>query len=105
MIEAATAGAGDVRPNSVEDLAVLFVGIESVVDEGAEEAAALRGAESDGALHEIAHVAEQQGRSTILEERDQVADAGRPQPDQSRILRLIDSFVDAGRLESGIEFD
>ena len=49
MVEAAAAGAGDVRDDAVEDLAIALVSVEAVIQVGAEESAALRDAERERA--------------------------------------------------------
>src|SRR5262245_5742765 len=45
LVERAKTGASDVWPDNVEHAAIVFVGVEAVVQELAQEASALRGAE------------------------------------------------------------
>ena len=70
VIEAAPARPGDVRPHSVENSAILFIAVESVIDKGAQEASALRTAEADGSFHGVLHVAEQGRGPAVFEERN-----------------------------------
>ena len=95
MIEAAPAGAGDVRPQSVEDPVALFVGIEAIVEELAQEAAALRSAEADGALH----------LALLLHISDVIADGGGSQARNGGVLAGVNHVVNAARFEAGGVFD
>ena len=50
VVETAASAAGDVRPKAVEGLAAVLVLVEAEVEEGAQEASALGGAEADGSF-------------------------------------------------------
>src|SRR5215207_2889615 len=50
MVEKSQAATGDMRNDAVENLAALLVGVEPFPEEMPEAAAALRGAEADGAV-------------------------------------------------------
>ena len=69
VIEAAAAGAADVRPDAVKDLAALLVAVEAVIEKLAQKTPALGRAVSDGAAKIRVRVAER-GRvgSAVLEQ-------------------------------------
>ena len=50
VVETAATPAADVGPDTIEDLAAFLILVETEVEERAQEAAALRNAEADGAL-------------------------------------------------------
>src|SRR5437867_11009537 len=101
MIEAAAAATRYMRHHAVENLASLLVLIEAVVQEGAQEAPALRHAESIGAL-EVAALIAQHGDvvAAVFQERDHVAHRRGAESDYSRIFGRVHQLVDATRLEA-----
>ena len=94
-IEAAAARAAHVRPHALEDPGALFVRVEAIVQEGAQEAAALRSAEADGPLH----------HAGLLQVRDIVADGRRTESGNCRILAFVDHLIDAAGHKTRLELN
>ena len=106
MVEASAARSGHVRHHAVEDAAALFIAIETVIKERAQETSALGDAEAVGAFDVVVLVAEQGVVSdAVVKEGDEVADGGGAEADERRILRLVDQFVDAAGIEAGLQDD
>ena len=104
VVEAAAAATGDVRHHAVKRLPLRLVGVEPVIEEGAQEPAALRDPPRDGPI-ERAGWDRQLRRRRILEVRDGVAHGGRSQPDERRVLGDIHHVVEPVRLEPAFEID
>ena len=102
VVEAATAAAGHVGDHAVEHPASLFVAVESVEQERTEEAAALGDPEAEGAGDVARRDPEFLG-PVVAEQRDEVADAGRPQPHERRVVGAVHDLIDAVRLESAFQ--
>src|SRR5580658_8497061 len=105
LIETTAAAAADLRPDAVEDLAVFFVFIETLIHEGAEKAAALRDAEGDAALEVVVLIAEQGFRAAVLEERGEVTHGGGAETGDDGIFCEIDNFVDPSGRESAFHLN
>src|ERR1700683_3112792 len=105
LIETTPAAAADLRPDAVEDLAVFFVFIETLIDEGAQKAAALRDAEGDAPLEVVVLIAEQGFRAAVLEERGEVTHSGRAETGDDGIFREIDNFVDPSGREAAFQLN
>ena len=86
--------------NAVEDTAVLFIAVESIVKKRAQEPSALGDAESVGALDIVFRIAQDCPRAAVFQKRDQVANGGWAQAHQDGILGGVDHFIDLAGLES-----
>src|SRR5579862_441412 len=90
------------RENPIEHLAILFVAIESVIEERPQEAPALGSAERIGTLHEVRLIAQNSDAvAAVLQKSDNVAYGSGAESDQHRILRGINQLVNFSRLKSG----
>ena len=104
VVETAAPAAGHIGDHAVEDPAPALVAVEPVVEEGAEEPAALGDAEAEGAVEVVRADAERVG-AVVAEAADQVADPRRAEPHQRRVLRPVHDFVDAVGLEAALDPD
>ena len=100
QVEAAAAGAGDMRHHAVEHLAVPLVFVEPVVEIGSQEASALRDAERDRALNRAGRNRQGHRRTAYFRCDDRIADRRRSRADHRRILRLVDDLVNLRRLKA-----
>ena len=81
VVEAAASGARDVRQHAVKDAPVLLVAIESVIEEGAQKAGALRDAEAETRFDQPICVPQQRLLgAAVFQKRHQVANGGGPKP-------------------------
>ena len=104
VVEAAAAPARHVRDHPVEHPASLFVAVEPVEHEGAQEAPALRDPETDGARDVAPGDSEFLG-SVVAEQGHEVPDAGRSEPHQRRVVGPVHDLVDPVRLETALQVD
>ena len=94
MVEAAAPGARGVREDAVERRPAALVGVESLVQEVAEEAPSLRHAVGDAVARR------RDARGVVLEVRDHVAHGGEPGAHHHGVLRPVDHLVDPAGLEA-----
>ena len=99
MVEAAAAASRDVSDDAIEHLAAGLVLVEAVEQERPEESSALRDPERQGVIDGALGNRERVERA-VLQTRDEVADAGGPEPDELRVLGDVDDLIDAVRLEA-----
>ena len=102
VVEAAAAAAGHVGDHPVEHPAALFVAVEPVEHEGPQEAAALGDPEADGAGDVAGGDPEFLG-AVMAEQGHEVADAGRPEAHQRRVVGPVHHLVDPVRLEPAVQ--
>ena len=102
VVEAAPRAAGDVRYRAVENLALRFIRIESVVEEGSNQPPALRGAEYDRPFERFGADAELRS-AVVLERRDGVADGREPESRDARVFGHVDHLVDPVRVEAAAQ--
>src|SRR5262249_60515117 len=99
MVEAAASRPGGVNQHAVEHFATGLVGVETLVQEVAEKASALRDAHGDrGGDREL-------GPRIVAGPRHDVADRGESDPDDDGIAGAIDELVDLAALEPAGEGD
>ncbi len=99
MVETAAAGSGNVRENAVDGDAAVFVGVETLVEEVAEEAAVLGDAFGDDARGGSDGV-----RGTFCV-RGKIAEGGEAEAGDDGIFDDVDVFVDAAGGEAAVEMD
>jgi hypothetical protein len=93
LIEAAAAGAADVRPDAVKDLAAVFVGVEALIQKMPQKTAVLRDAKSQRPRQ--MHSAQRGigGAVSIFQKRSEVAHGGEPHTRHNGVLRAVDHLV------------
>ena len=102
VVERAVPGSGHLDEDAVEDAPPLLVLVEALVEELAEEAAALRDAVAQGE----GDAREGVGRGgLVLEEADEVARGGEAAAGDARVAAAVDDLVDPPRLEAAVEGD
>ena len=97
VVERAAPGPGHLDEDAVEDAPPLLVLVAALLEEVAEEAAALRDAVAQGKRDARQRVL----RSGLaLEEADEVARGGEAAAGDARVAAAVDDLVDAPRLEA-----
>ena len=104
VVEAAAAAARHVRDDPVEHPASLFVAVEPVEHEGAQEASALGDPEADGAC-DVARRDPEFFGPVVAEQRHEVPDARRTETHQRRVVGAVHHLVDPLRLETALQVD
>src|SRR5262245_4383295 len=99
MIEAASARARDVCIDSVEDFAILFVGVESLIEKVSQEPSGLRNAEA------IRTPDAQRSVIGVLQIRNCVPHGCQSKANDRRVLGAIDHFIYLARLEAAVEIN
>ena len=102
VVEGAAPGARHLDEDAVEDAPPLLVLVHALVQEVAEEAAALGDAVAEGE----GDAGQGVGRSgLVLEEADEVAGGGEAAAHHARVAAAVDDLVDPARLEAAVERD
>src|SRR4029450_5561218 len=91
--------AGNMRHRAVEHLAIALVGVETLVEESAQETSALRGAVGNRIAH-AAHFA-----AIVLQPRREIAHRDKPETRYGRVRDAIGDLIRLPRLETAIERD
>ena len=99
VVEAAAACTGDVREHAIESDAAIFIGIESLIEKIAQEAAILRDAFAEHTRRR------RDGVRRVLCIRGEVAYGGEAESGNDRIGDHVDIFVNAAGLEAAVEMD